>query len=112
MSLNRHDAARDANEPEIVEVYLKAGASVDRVYNGPCDLIVGYFDEILGPQTILVEVKLPKGPEGGTSHSKLTPKEMEVHGRHKGRIYVVRCKDDALRSIGKRPSAIVSRGCR
>ncbi len=111
MGQHSYALARDANEQEIVEVYLAAGASVDRV-NELCDLIIGYNDEILGPQTILVEVKLPLGPEGGTSHSKLTPKEMEVHGRHKGRIYVVRCKEDAERSIGKRPSAIVSRGCR
>ena len=106
-----HANTRDGNEQEIVDALLAAGASVDRI-NEHCDLIVGYNDEILGPQTILVEVKLPPGPEGGTSHSKLTPKEMEFSGRHKGRYYVVRDKDDALRSIGKRPSAIVSRGCR
>ena len=111
MGLHSHANQRDGNEQEIIDVYRAYGCSVDRV-NEPCDLIVGYNDEILGPQTILVEVKLPKGPEGGTSHSKLTPKEMEFFGRHKGRIYVVRCKDDALRSIGKRPSAIVSRGCK
>lgn len=112
MSLNRVNAARDANEPEIIATYIAVGATVDRVYNGPCDLIVGYNDIHLGPQTITVEVKLPPGPEGGTSRSKLTPKEMEYAGRHKGRHYVVRTRDDVLRSIDKIPSAVVSRACK
>ncbi len=111
MGQHSYALTRDGNEQEIIDFYLAEGCSVDRI-NEHCDLIVGYYDDILGPQTILIEVKLPPGPEGGTSHSRLTPKEMEFHGRHKGRIYVVRDKDDAKRSIGKRPSAIVSRGCR
>ncbi len=111
MGLHSYANTRDANEPEIVDALLAAGASVDRV-DTPCDLIVGYYDEILGPQTILIEVKLPPGPEGGISHSKLTPKEMEFSGRHKGRYFVARCIEDALRAIGKRSSAIVSGGVR
>ena len=106
MGLHSYANQRDGNEQEIVDALLAVGASVDRV-DEPCDLIVGYRGV-----TYLLEVKLPKGPEGGTSHSTLTPKEMEFQGRHKGRIYVVRSIEDALRAIGAIASAIVSRGCR
>jgi hypothetical protein len=112
VSLNRYNPTRDANEPEIIAEYIRLNCSVDKVYNGPCDLIIGYVDPHLGAQTITVEVKLPAGPQGGTSHSKLTPGEMEYLGRHKGLHYVVRDLEDAQRSVGKLPSAIVSRGCR
>jgi hypothetical protein len=111
MSLNRHDAQRDANEPEIVEALLKAGCSVDRTKE-LVDLVVGHYDEIGWPVTTLMEVKLPLGPNGGDSHSRLNPKQMEFHGRHKGLVVVVRSPEDALRAVGKLPSAIVSRGCR
>ena len=105
MGLHSHANARDANEQEIVNALLIVGASVDRV-DEPCDLIVGYRGV-----TYLMEVKLPPGPEGGTSHSKMTPTQMEFAGRHKGRYVVVRSIDDALRAIGAIASAIVSRGC-
>lgn len=110
MGLLSHANTRDANEPEIVDALLAAGASVDRV-DTPCDLIVGHFGENGEPVTTLMEVKLPLGPQGGDSHSRLTPTEMEFHGRHKGVIVVVRDPEDALRAIGKRPSAIFSKAC-
>jgi len=111
MGLHSHANQRDGNEPEIFDALLAAGCSVDRV-NVPCDLIVGHINERREPITTLMEVKLPLGPQGGDSHSRLTPKEMEFHGRHKGRIVVVRSIDDALRAVGKKASAIVSKGCR
>jgi hypothetical protein len=111
MSLNRYDAQRDANEQDIVEALLKAGCSVDRTKE-LVDLVVGYYDEDGMPTTILMEVKLPRGPRGGDSHSRLNTKQMEFHGRFKGKVVVVRSPEDALRATGKLRSAIVSRGCR
>ena len=111
MGLHSHANTRDANEPEIFDALLAAGASVDRV-NTPCDLIVGHFGHDGHGITTLMEVKLPPGPQGGISHSKLTENEMEFQGRHKGRYVVVRSIEDALRAIGKIPSAIYSKDCR
>jgi len=97
--------ARDANEQEIIDDLIEGGCSVHRAHEY-IDLIVG-----LRGVTYLLEVKLPPGPEGGTSHSRLTPKEMKFHGEHKGAKAVVRCKEDARRAVGLLPSAIVSKGC-
>jgi len=95
---------RDANEPEIVAALRAAGASVERV-DTPCDLIVGYRGV-----TYLVEVKLPAGPRGGMSHSKLTDEQVKFAAQHKGRYVVVRTCEDALRAIGAIKSGIVSGG--
>jgi hypothetical protein len=112
MSLNRYNPTRDANEPEIMALYRARGCSVDRIPDGPCDLIVGYFDTRLGPQTITVEVKRPAGPQGGTSHAKLTPRELAYLCGHKGRHYIVCDESDVDRSLDTNASAIQSKGCR
>ena len=41
MSLNRYDAARDVNEPGIVEGLRKLGVTIERL-NRPCDLLCGW----------------------------------------------------------------------
>jgi len=105
MSLNRHNPKRDANEPEVIRWYHDRGCSVHPCPNAPFDLVVGYFDNLLGPQTITVEVKSKSGRE--------TARQIEYHCGHKGRHFVVRDEDDVDRSlIPDPPSAILSRGCR
>lgn len=95
MSLNRHAKARDANEPEIVAALKAVGASVERL-DTPVDLLVGFRG-----QTFLLEVKLPRGPRGGTSGSVLTDDQAQVFDRWRGGILaVVRSADEALRIIG------------
>ena len=94
MGLHSYANQRDDNEQEIVDALLAVGASVDRV-DEPCDLIVGYRGA-----TFLLEVKLPPGPRGGTSHSRPTPKQVEFAGRHKGQYVVVRSVEEALRAVG------------
>lgn len=51
---NRFDAKRDANEPEIVRVFIDMGISVHRL-DMPADLLLGYNNK-----NYLVEVKMPK----------------------------------------------------
>lgn len=56
-ALNRHNAQRDANEPEIVAALKAKGAIVWRINGkGVPDLLVGYKSV-----TILAEVKTAKG---------------------------------------------------
>jgi hypothetical protein len=112
VSIKRHNPTRDANEPEIMALYHARGCSVHRIPDGPFDLIIGYFDKRLGPQSITVEVKRPAGPKGGTSHAKLTPRELEYLCGHKGRHYIVCDEAGVEHSLDPSASAIVSRGCR
>lgn len=55
MSIRRHDAKRDANEPEIVSALEVMGCKVIRM-DQPCDLLVLHRGTV-----ILVEVKTEKG---------------------------------------------------
>ena len=90
----RRALSRDANEKAIVAALLKAGATVERLHV-PCDLLVGYRGV-----NYLIECKLPKGPRGGTSHSKLTGDQGKFIARWRGQFAVARCPEDALRIIG------------
>lgn len=76
MSLNRHAKRRDANEPEIIQLFQTLGASVYRV-DQPTDLIVGYKG-----RNALVEVKTAKG--------KLKPKQAIFFDDWKGQKAIVR----------------------
>jgi len=61
---------RDKNEPEIV-IWLEArGCSVTRIEHGPARSDIGVPDLLVGYRghTLLVEVKMPPGPRGGTKH--------------------------------------------
>lgn len=57
MSLNRHNARRDANEPDIVAALLAAGFEVMRL-NQPTDLLVWRKN---GVAFVLIEVKTATG---------------------------------------------------
>lgn len=94
MSLHRHAAARDANEPEIVHALEAIGATVLRLPK-PVDLLVGYRG-----QTFLLEVKLPAGPKGGTKDRTLTDAQVEFFNAWRGgMVAVVRSVDEALRIL-------------
>lgn len=93
----RHSAARDENEPAIVKALKKIGASVTRLDDsGVPDLLVGYQGE-----TILMEVKAPLGPKGGSFRGSLTPAQKEWWRDWKGGIpHIVRNEAEALYLLG------------
>jgi hypothetical protein len=94
MGLSRYGNQRDANEPEIVAALTKIGATVMRI-DTPADLLVGYRG-----RTFLLEVKLPPGPRGGTSHSKLTPDQVTFERDWAGQYDVARTVHEAFDAIG------------
>ncbi len=99
MTLPRYDATRDANEAEIVEALERVpGVTVERLSGEDLpDLIVGYR-----LRNYLLEVKLPIGPKGGESHSKLSPGQKAWHKGWCGQRAVVRSAWEALSAIGAR----------
>ena len=94
MPLTRFNNSRDANEPEIVRGLLQIGASVETM-DRPVDLLVGYRGK-----NFLLEVKLPLGPRGGDSHSRLTDDQKDFFATWHGQRCVVRNLSDALLAIG------------
>lgn len=94
MALSKYANQRDTNEPDIITGLLQVGATVE-VLDKPLDLLVGYRG-----QNFLLEVKLPKGPKGGTSHSQLNDTQKIFFRTWQGQRCVVRTLDDALLAIG------------
>jgi hypothetical protein len=95
MSLHRRAAARDGNEPAIVEALEAVGAHVTRMAE-PVDLLVGFRG-----QTYLLEVKLPRGPKGGEDGRTLTDAQVRFFNAWTGgMLAVVRSPDEACRAIG------------
>lgn len=82
MSLKRHNAKRDANEPEIVSALRSIGCDVFLI-DLPVDLIVGYRG-----RTVLLEVKAPGG--------RLTKGQKEFFETYRGEAYVVRTPERAI----------------
>ena len=82
MSINRFNAKRDANEPEIVECFVKAGISVESI-DTPCDLLLGYANN-----SYLVEIKMPKG--------SYTQKQKIFNSTWKGQRKTIRTIDEAM----------------
>lgn len=83
MSIRRHNARRDANEPEIVSALQAAGASVLRM-DFPVDLAIGYRG-----RTVLAEVKLPG--------AKLNDNQKQFFATWRGATPpILRTVDDAL----------------
>jgi hypothetical protein len=94
MTIHRYAKARDANEPEIVAALEAAGAVVIRLEPstaGLPDLLVGYRG-----RNILMEIKLPPGPRGGTGHSPLSDDQVAFMQAWPGAAYVVRSAEQAL----------------
>jgi len=96
VSLLRRAKARDANEAEIVRALRDVGAGVFPL-DLPLDLLVAWRGK-----TMLMEVKLPVGPEGGDSHSRLRPGQQRFIATWPGQVAVVRTPAEALAAIGAR----------
>lgn len=94
MPLSQYANQRDSNESQIVAALLAIGASVE-LLDEPCDLVVGYRGK-----NFLLEVKLPLGPKGGNSHSRLNDKQKDFFHTWRGQRCVVRNSSDALLAIG------------
>ena len=95
VSIRRHNAARDANEPVIVDGLKAAGYGVTRL-DTPCDLLVAKAG-----LTHCVEVKLPAGKRGGISGSKLT-RDQKVFADRWGQwgcFHVVRGPEEAIAAL-------------
>jgi len=86
MSINRYDKKRDANEPQIIEVFEKMGISVFRL-DRPVDLLLGYrlFN-------YLVEVKIPG--------EKLNKNQVKFQKEFKGSFRIIRTIEEAA-TLGK-----------
>ena len=95
--MTRRVNARDANETEIVDALRCIGASVYRL-DVPCDVIVGFRR-----CNYLIEIKLPPGPKGGTSHSSLTEDQADFQRIWRGQFAVVRSVDEAFAAIRAAP---------
>ena len=90
MGLHSFANQRDGNEKTIVDALRKLGASVHRM-DKPCDLLVGFRGK-----NFLLEVKLPMGPRGGTSHSQLNDEQTTFFRSWYGQFEVVRSTEDAI----------------
>lgn len=91
----RRAAKIDRNQPAIVAALRKVGASVSPLHgagDGVPDLLVGWRGE-----NLLMEVKDGEKPP---SAQKLTPKQVEWHGKWLGQVVVVRSVDEALQALG------------
>lgn len=99
MSLRRLAIRRDANEGPIVDALLAAGATVLRLnMKDVPDLLVGFRG-----RNVLMEIKNPPGPKGGTSADgqHLSFDQHAWHLAWRGLTpVVVRTPAEALRAIG------------
>lgn len=102
MSLNRFAKQRDSNEPAIVAALRSVGATV-YLLDRPVDLLVGYRG-----RTRLLEVKLPLGAEGGSSHSRPNNSQRDFIKSWRGGVSVVRSPLEALEAIGAKTKPIAS----
>jgi hypothetical protein len=95
VTINRFAARADSNRAAIVAALRSAGATVYDLRR-PVDLLVGFRG-----QTILVEIKRPAGPKGGTSKRGFTPAQSAFLATwNGGAIARVDSVDAALRSLG------------
>ena len=101
MVASRYSMKVDKGHPEIVDALRAVGATVQSlaaVGVGCPDLLVGYAGRV-----VLMEVKSPKGPDGGCSEDgqKLQPSQVKWAKWWKGPApLVVRSVDDALAALG------------
>lgn len=91
---------RDANEPEVIAALRQAGADPVTQLSHPDlpDLLVGYEGRIL-----LLEVKAPLGPKGGTSRQSLSDGQQAFFELCRGRrlpVFVVRSPEEAVAVLG------------
>ena len=91
MSLNRHAARRDLNEPEVVNALTAVGAFVYPLKK-PVDLLVGFRST-----WYILEVKNTDG------RNRIEPDQQEFIRHALGvacPVHVVRSAEEALRAIG------------
>lgn len=93
MSLARHAKQRDQNERPIIEGLIAIGCTVIQL-DKPCDLLVGYRG-----RNVLIEVKLPLGPRGGSSHSELNDDQEEFRTTWRGQFAVARSLEEAIEIV-------------
>lgn len=87
----RRAAKIDANQPEIVQAFRRAGCSVaitSAVGDGFPDLVVG-----INGLNVLVEIKDGAKPP---SARRLTPDQVDFHGNWRGQVIVVETVDQAI----------------
>lgn len=85
----------DKNQPAIVKVFRELGATVAPTHNagkGFPDLVVGFKGV-----NYLVEIKDPNQPP---SKRRLTPVQIEFHGKWGGQICIVQTRDDVVKLLG------------
>jgi hypothetical protein len=97
MGLARHANQRDGNEKPIVDALRRIGCTVIQL-DRPCDLLVGYRG-----RNFLLEVKLPLGPRGGTSHSQLNDDQKDFEQTWRGQFDVVRSAEEAIEVVTGSP---------
>lgn len=91
MGIPKYAARRDENEPEIVQVFEKAGWIVHRINDkGFPDLVCGRHEKIL-----LVEVLAPEKLKKYRKTGGLTPAQVLFHEWWPGTIYLVRSVEEA-----------------
>ena len=94
MSLNRYAARADENQLRIVRALEGIGCSVHDLRT-PVDLLVG-----LAGQSLLIEVKRPPGPRGGTSDRTHTPAQAKfLQSWRGGPVATVDSPEAAIRAI-------------
>lgn len=94
MTIHRYAARRDANDFDLVAAARKLGWWLTPL-DTPCDYL-GWHAQ-LGWRPI--EIKLPAGPRGGHSHSKLTKAQVAFHAeahRRNAQVLVWRTVDDII----------------
>jgi hypothetical protein len=95
MTINRFAARSDSNRQAIVDALRTAGAVVYDLRR-PVDLLVAFRGN-----TILVEIKRPAGPRGGTAGRKHTKAQSEFMATWVGGpVATVDSPEAALRAIG------------
>ncbi len=96
----RRAARTDVNQTKIVASLRGIGASVQdlsAVGKGCPDILVG-----LNKRNVLMEIKAPLGPKGGSAHRNLTEDQVLWHSRWGGQVVVVRNVDEAIQAAMSR----------
>lgn len=95
LSIHRQAPKRDACEPGIVRALTAIGCAVQPLTGkGVPDLLVCHRGVL-----VLLEVKGPLGPKGGSSGRDLTPDQEAWMAKWPGDVWVVRTADDAIAAV-------------
>lgn len=93
--MSRRAARVDANQPEIVAALRSIGAEVtdlSRVGSGVCDLLVSYRGNWYA-----IEIKDGRKPP---SERKLTPDQVEWHGKQRAKVHIATNIHEAFDAVG------------